>query len=53
MRTSVYHIQINVSNAKISIPFYKKLLSYFEYQKIDANGTRFLDAQSVSRDTLT
>ncbi len=35
MKTSVYHIQINVSNAKVSLPFYKKLFSYFEYKIID------------------
>lgn len=35
MKTSVYHIQINVSNAKLSLPFYKKLFSYFDYKIID------------------
>ena len=35
MKTSIYHIQINVLNAKISIPFYKKLFKYFEYKIID------------------
>ena len=37
MKTSVYHIQINVSNAKVSLPFYKKLFDYlgdnFELRK--------------------
>src|SRR3989338_391230 len=35
MKTSVYPIQINVSDAKISLLFYKKLFSYFEYTIID------------------
>ncbi len=35
MKISVYHIQINVSSAKISLPFYKKLFSYFGYKIID------------------
>ena len=35
MKTSVYHIQINVSNSKKSLPFYKKLFSYFDYKIID------------------
>jgi|SRR3989344_1728953 len=35
MKTSVYHIQINVSNAKVSLPFYKKLFDYLGYKVID------------------
>ena len=35
MKVSVYHVQLNISNAKNSLPFYKKLLSYFEYRIID------------------
>lgn len=35
MKALVYHIQINVSNPKISLPFYKKLFSYLEYKIID------------------
>jgi len=35
MKVTVYHIQINISNPKISLPFYKKLFSYFEYNIID------------------
>ena len=35
MKTSLYHIQLNVSNPKVSLPFYKKLFSYFEYKIID------------------
>lgn len=35
MKTSVYHIQLNVSDAKKSLPFYKNLFAYFEYKIID------------------
>jgi catechol 2,3-dioxygenase-like lactoylglutathione lyase family enzyme len=35
VKTSVYHLQINISDAKRSLPFYKDLLSYFEYKIID------------------
>lgn len=35
MKTSLYHIQINVHNAKVSLPFYKRLFAYFEYTIID------------------
>jgi catechol 2,3-dioxygenase-like lactoylglutathione lyase family enzyme len=35
MKTSIYHIQINVSNAKLSLPFYRKLFTYFDYKIID------------------
>ncbi len=35
MKTSLYHIQINVHDAKESLPFYKKLFAYFEYKIID------------------
>jgi len=38
MRTSAYHIQINVSDAKISLPFYRKLFDYFGYKIIDESG---------------
>lgn len=35
MKASLYHIQINVHDAKVSLPFYKKLFAYFEYKIID------------------
>lgn len=35
MKTSLYHLQLNVSDASISFPFYKKLFSYFEFRIID------------------
>ena len=34
MKTSVYHIQINISDPKVSLPFYKELFKYFEYKII-------------------
>jgi len=38
MKTSVYHIQINVSNPEVSLPFYKKLFQYFNYKIIDESS---------------
>ncbi len=38
MKVSVYHIQLNVSYPKISLPFYKKLFSYLEYKIIDESN---------------
>ena len=38
MKTSLYHLQINVSNSKIAIPFYKELFKYFEYDIIDESS---------------
>lgn len=35
MKTSLYHLQLNVSDPKVSLPFYKKLFAYFEYDIID------------------
>lgn len=35
MESSLYHIQINVSNAQISLPFYKDVFSYLNYKIID------------------
>ena len=35
MKASLYHIQINVHDAKKSLPFYKRLFAYFEYKIID------------------
>ncbi len=38
MEVSVYHIQINVSDAKVSIPFYKALFVYSGYRVIDESS---------------
>ncbi|HIH58950.1 MAG TPA: hypothetical protein HA360_04065 [Nanoarchaeota archaeon] len=35
MKASLCHIQINVHDAKISLPFYKRLFAYLEYKTID------------------
>jgi len=32
MKASVYHVQLNVADAKMSGPFYRELLGYFEYR---------------------
>ena len=34
MKASVYHLQINVCDANVSLPFYRDLLSYFEYRVV-------------------
>ena len=34
MKSFLYHLQINVSNAKVSIPFYVDLFTYLEYKII-------------------
>lgn len=39
MKTSLYHIQINVSDIKKSLSFYKDLFSYFEYEIIMEDET--------------
>src|ERR1700679_1661526 len=35
MKASLYHIQINVSNSKKSISFYKDFFEYLEFEIID------------------
>jgi catechol 2,3-dioxygenase-like lactoylglutathione lyase family enzyme len=32
VKASVYHLQINVRDAAVSVPFYRELLGYFEYR---------------------
>ena len=34
MKASVYHLQINVRDAAASLPFYRDLLTYFEYRVV-------------------
>jgi len=34
MKASVYHVQLNVGDAKVSVPFYEALLGYFEYRVV-------------------
>lgn len=35
MKTTLYHIHLNVSDPKISIPFYKDFFNYLGYKIID------------------
>ena len=35
MKTSLYHTQINISDASKSLPFYKDFFTYLEYKIID------------------
>jgi catechol 2,3-dioxygenase-like lactoylglutathione lyase family enzyme len=35
MKTSLYHLQLNVSDAKTSLPFYKDLFTYLDYKITD------------------
>ena len=32
MKATVYHVQLNVADAKVSVPFYRELLGYLEYR---------------------
>ncbi|HEX2439260.1 MAG TPA: VOC family protein [Methylomirabilota bacterium] len=32
MQASVYHVQLNVADAAVSLPFYRALLGYLEYR---------------------
>ena len=32
MKASVYHLQLNVTDAAVSLPFYRSLLAYLEYR---------------------
>jgi catechol 2,3-dioxygenase-like lactoylglutathione lyase family enzyme len=35
MISHISHIQLNISDARISLPFYKELLKFFEYRMVD------------------
>ncbi len=35
MKTSLYHIQLNISDASKSLPFYKDFFNYMDYKIID------------------
>jgi glyoxylase I family protein len=34
VRAQVYHVQINVSDPRVSMPFYRDLLGYLEYRTV-------------------
>ncbi len=36
MKTSLYHVQLNVADPERSLPFYRALLGYFEYRPLMA-----------------
>jgi catechol 2,3-dioxygenase-like lactoylglutathione lyase family enzyme len=38
MKASVYHVQLNVADAKVSGPFYRELLGYLEYRVVVRTG---------------
>jgi catechol 2,3-dioxygenase-like lactoylglutathione lyase family enzyme len=38
VKASVYHVQLNVADARVSVPFYRELLEYFEYGVIMTSG---------------
>lgn len=38
MKTSLYHVQLNVAHPQRSFPFYRALLEYFEYRTLAATG---------------
>lgn len=42
MKASLYHIQLNVSDAKRSIPFYKGLLDFLGFDKILDEGNGYI-----------
>lgn len=39
MMTSLQHLQINISDSKKSLPFYKDFFDYFEYTILDESDT--------------
>ncbi len=39
MKAEVYHVQINVRDAAVSLPFYRELLGYLEYRTVYQTDT--------------
>ncbi len=39
MKAEVYHLQINVRDATVSLPFYRELLGYLEYRTVYQSDT--------------
>ncbi len=39
MKAEVYHLQINVRDAAVSLPFYRELLGYLEYRTVYQTDT--------------
>jgi catechol 2,3-dioxygenase-like lactoylglutathione lyase family enzyme len=49
MKATLYHLQINVSNAAVSFPFYKEFLGYFGYTVI-SEGSEYLGMSNGTTD---
>ncbi len=49
MKASVYHVQVNVSDASVSLPFYRTLLDYLEFRAIheEADVAGFSDGRTA------
>ena len=41
MKTSIHHVHLNVSDAGKSLPFYKSLLKYLGYKKVEEGPKHF------------
>jgi catechol 2,3-dioxygenase-like lactoylglutathione lyase family enzyme len=48
MRSSLYHIQVNVSKGARSFPFYRALLTYLEWRRVheDAQALAYSDGRT-------
>ena len=48
MKAFVYHIQVNVRDAAVSLPFYRDFLSYLEFQRVldDARVAGYSDRRT-------
>lgn len=49
MTTTLYHVQLNVSDAKVSFPFYMAFFKYFEYE-IEGFGDDGMSAKNNTTD---
>jgi len=49
MKAFVYHVQVNVRAAAISLPFYRDLLGYLEFQRVheDARVAGYSDGRTA------
>jgi catechol 2,3-dioxygenase-like lactoylglutathione lyase family enzyme len=48
MKASLYHVQLNVSDAKVSLPFYKDFFSYLEYKIIEQSSEHICFSNSTT-----
>jgi catechol 2,3-dioxygenase-like lactoylglutathione lyase family enzyme len=49
MQASVYHVQLNVADAAVSLPFYRALLGYFDY-RVMIDGASLLGMSNGTTD---